>query len=74
MRFILKFVRAQFHNTLMCMSDYRRSFDLVIGLINHLQIVTTRNHIAIANSHTQQFIMARIYSSQSEIYPTVVAW
>jgi hypothetical protein len=38
-------------------------FGLVIAFIEHLQIVTTRNYSAIANSHTQQFTAARTKSS-----------
>jgi hypothetical protein len=39
-------------------------FGLVIGFTDHLQIVTTSNYNAIANSHTQQFTTAHIKSSQ----------
>jgi hypothetical protein len=35
-------------------------FGLVIGFIEHLQIVTTLNYSVIANSHTVRFIRARI--------------
>jgi hypothetical protein len=35
-------------------------FGLVIGFIEHLQIVITSNYSAIANSHTLQFITALI--------------
>jgi hypothetical protein len=34
-------------------------FGLVIGFIEHLQIVTTSSYSAIANSHIQQYITAR---------------
>jgi hypothetical protein len=40
---------------------------LVTGFIGHLQIVTTSNYSAIANSHTQQFTTERIKSSQSSM-------
>jgi hypothetical protein len=49
-------------------------FRLVIAFIVHLQIVTTRNYSAIANSHTQQFTAARTKSSQSAVASPVVAW
>jgi hypothetical protein len=42
---------------------------LVIGFIEHLQIVTTRNYSAIANSHTLQFTTARTKPSQSAMSP-----
>jgi hypothetical protein len=35
-------------------------FGLIIGYIEHLQIVTTSNYNAIANSHTPQFTTAHI--------------
>jgi hypothetical protein len=46
----------------------------VIELIEHLQILTTYNYSAIANSHTLQFTTARIKSSQSALSSPVVAW
>jgi hypothetical protein len=52
------------------MSDYRRGFDCVTGFIEHLQIVTTSNYSAIANSHTLQFTKARIKSSESAVSMT----
>jgi hypothetical protein len=45
-----------------------RQFGFVIGFIEHLQIVTTSNYSAIANSHTLQFITARSKSSQSAVF------
>jgi hypothetical protein len=42
-------------------------FGLVIGFIEHLQIVTTSNYSAIASSHTLQFTTARTESSQSAV-------
>jgi hypothetical protein len=36
---------------------------LVIGFVEHLQVVFTSNYSAIANSHTQQFIRAQNKSS-----------
>jgi hypothetical protein len=47
---------------------------LVIGFIEHLQIVTTSNYSAVANSHTPQFTTACTKSSQSALYSPVVAW
>jgi hypothetical protein len=40
---------------------------LVIGFVEHLQIVTTSNYRANANSHTPQFTTARTKSSQSAV-------
>jgi hypothetical protein len=40
-------------------------FELVAGFIENVQIVTTSNYRAIANSHTQQFTTARTKSSHS---------
>jgi hypothetical protein len=39
-------------------------FGLVIGFIEHLQIVTTSNYNAIANSHNLQFTTAHTKYSQ----------
>jgi uncharacterized PurR-regulated membrane protein YhhQ (DUF165 family) len=39
-------------------------FGLVIGFIEHLQIVTTSNYSATANSHTLKFTTAHTNSSQ----------
>jgi hypothetical protein len=39
-------------------------FGLVIGCIDHLQIVTTSNYSAIANSHNLQFTAAHTKYSQ----------
>jgi hypothetical protein len=44
--------------------DWKKEFWLVIGFIEHLQIVTTNNYSAIVNSRTLQFNAAR----------TVAAW
>jgi hypothetical protein len=49
-------------------------FGLVIGLNKHLQIVTTSNYSAIANSHILQFTTARTKSSQSAVSSSIVAW
>jgi hypothetical protein len=49
-------------------------FGLVIGFIEHLQIITTNNYSAITNSHTLQFIAARTNSSQSAVSAPVVTW
>jgi hypothetical protein len=48
-------------------------YGFVIGFIEHLQIVTTRNYSAIANSHTLQFPTARTKPSQSAVSSPVVA-
>jgi hypothetical protein len=42
-------------------------FGLVIGFIEHLQIVTTSNYSGIVNSHALQFTAARSKSSQSAV-------
>jgi hypothetical protein len=49
-------------------------FGLVTGFIEHLQIVTTSNYNAIANSHTLQLTTARTKSSHSAVFSPVVAW
>jgi hypothetical protein len=49
-------------------------FRLVIGFIDHLQIVTTSNYSAIANSRTLQSTTTRTKSSQSAMSTPVVAW
>jgi hypothetical protein len=49
-------------------------FGLVIGFIANLQIVTTSNYSAIANSHTLQFTTACTKSSQSAVSSLIVAW
>jgi hypothetical protein len=50
------------------------AFGLVIGFIEHLQIVTTSKSSAIDNSHTLQFTTARTKSSQSAVSSAVIAW
>jgi hypothetical protein len=47
---------------------------LVIGFIGLIQIVTTRNYRAIANSHTLKFTTAFTKSSQFAVSSPVVAW
>jgi hypothetical protein len=42
-------------------------FLLVIGFIEHLQVVTTSNYSTIANLHTLKFTTARTKSSQSAV-------
>jgi hypothetical protein len=49
-------------------------FILVIGFIEHLQIVTTSTYSSIANSHTLKFTIVHIKSSQSVVFSPVVAW
>jgi hypothetical protein len=61
-------------HSITCMSDCRREFGLVIGFIEHLQIVTISNYGAIANTHTLQFTTTRIKSFQSTVSSPVVAW
>jgi hypothetical protein len=39
-------------------------FGLVIGFIEHLQIVTTSNYSAIANSHTAIHSIFRVFTSR----------
>jgi hypothetical protein len=47
---------------------------MVVGFIEHLQIVTTSKYSAIANLHTVQLTTARTKSSQSAVFSAVVAW
>jgi hypothetical protein len=49
-------------------------YGFVMGFIEHLQIVTTSNYSAIANSHTLQFIITFTKSSQSAMSSLVVTW
>jgi hypothetical protein len=56
------------------LNDYRRGFGLVIRFIAHLQIVTTSNHSAIANSHTLPFTTAHTKSSQSAMPSASLVW
>jgi hypothetical protein len=49
-------------------------FGLIIGFIEHLQVATTRNYNAIANSNTLQFTTTRTKSSQSAVSSPVVSW
>jgi hypothetical protein len=65
--------KDQIINIVTCMTDCRR-FGLVIRCIEHLQIVTTSNYSAIANSRTLQFTIAGTMSSESAISSPVVAW
>jgi hypothetical protein len=55
-----------FH-TITCMGDCRWVFGLVLGFIEHLQIVTTSNCFAIANSRILWFTTALTKSSQSDV-------
>jgi hypothetical protein len=59
------------------MSNYGRGFGLVIGFIELLQIVTTRNYSAICNSQTLKFTTALTTtrnSSEFAVSSPVVAW
>jgi hypothetical protein len=47
---------------------------LVIGFIEHLQIVTTSNYTAIDNSHSLQLTTAGAKPSKSTVSSPVVAW
>jgi hypothetical protein len=49
-------------------------FGLVTGFIEHLQIVTTSNFGAVANSYNLQFTTARTKPSQSAVSSSVVTW
>jgi hypothetical protein len=49
-------------------------FGLIIGFIDHLQIVTASNYSAVANSHTLRFTTARSKSCQSAVSSPVGAW
>jgi hypothetical protein len=49
-------------------------FGLVIGFIEHLQIVTTSNYSAIDNLHNLQFTTACTKSPQSAVSSPVVVW
>jgi hypothetical protein len=49
-------------------------FELVIGFIQRLQIVTKSNYSAIANSHNLQFTTARTKSYQSAVSSPIFAW
>jgi hypothetical protein len=49
-------------------------FGLIIGFIQHLQIIITSNCTAITNLDTLQFTTARTKSSQSAVSLPVAAW
>jgi hypothetical protein len=49
-------------------------YGLLISFIGLLEIVTTVNYNAFANSHTPQFTTARTKCSQSVVSSPVVAW
>jgi hypothetical protein len=51
----------------MRMSNYRWGRGLIIGFIEHLQIVNRSNYSAIANSHTLRFTTVRTKSFQSSL-------
>jgi hypothetical protein len=56
------------------MRDYITGFGLVIGLIEHLHMVTTNNYSTIANSHAVQLTTAHTTSAQSVVFSPVFAW
>jgi hypothetical protein len=56
------------------MERLETGFGLVIGFIEHLQIVTTSNYSSTANSHSLQFTTARTKFSQSAVSSAVVAF
>jgi hypothetical protein len=47
---------------------------MVIGFIDNLQFVTTRNYSAVANLHTQQFTTTRTKAFQSAMSSPFVVW
>jgi hypothetical protein len=49
-------------NIVTCHSDCRLGFGLVIGFINHLQVVTTINHYTIAALHNVQSLHTNLFS------------
>jgi hypothetical protein len=49
-------------------------FRLIIGFLEHLQIITTSNYRDVANSHTQQFVKTRTMIFQSAVSSSVVVW
>jgi hypothetical protein len=49
-------------------------FGLVLGFIEHLQIVTASSFSIVINSHTLQFTTACTKSSQSDVSSPVIAW
>jgi hypothetical protein len=57
-----------FH-TVTCLSDYRKGFRLLIGFIDHLQLLTTSNYSTLANSCTRLLTTAHAKSSQF-VFPT----
>jgi hypothetical protein len=52
----------------------RTGFKSVIEFIEHLQIVTTSNYTAVANSHILLFTTARIKAFQSASFSPAVVW
>jgi hypothetical protein len=61
-------------NTVTWLTDYRRGLNIVIGLIELLQDLTTSNCSANVNSRSLQFTTARTKSSQSAVSSPVVPW
>jgi hypothetical protein len=50
------------------------AFGLVTGFTDHLEIITTSNYSAIANSHTLQFTTACTKPSECAASSPVIAW
>jgi hypothetical protein len=64
---VRRWAGLRYHHTVTILSDYRRSFGLEIGFIDHLQVVTTSDyeHNTIASFHTLQITAAQAKSFQS---------
>jgi hypothetical protein len=54
------------------MSDYRRGFELYIGFIDHLQVVTTNNYNTIADFHA--LTISPAYAKFFSMLSLVVSW
>jgi hypothetical protein len=56
---------SHFENVVAWFSDYRRGFGLVVGFVEHLQLVTTSKYYALTVLHTSQISIGHTRSSQS---------